>query len=134
VSGFYRIGKQELLARVIPEAAGVWAVGVNTDYDFNEGQTAYSLIEPFIILPAVQLTSVTFVGGTLKADNQQWIAAAAGAAPEDNLDLEGVIIFFALDDAATLFVFIDTASAGLPQTLNGVNVTAKWDPRGIARL
>jgi hypothetical protein len=134
LSGFFKIGKQELLARVIPDTAGVWIVGVNTDYEFNDGQTEYSLIEPFVILPAQQLTSVTFTDGVLDADDPQWIAAGAGALPEDNIELLGVVIFFALDDAATLFAFVDGPSVGLPQTLTGLNVTGRIDPQGILRL
>lgn len=134
MSGFYKVGKQDLLARVIPDTAGVWMVGVNTDYEFNDGQTEYSLIEPFAILPAQLLTSVTFTDGFLNADDPQWIAAGAGADEDDNLDLLGVVVFFAQDDAATLFAFIDGPAVGLPQTLKGVNVTALIDERGILRL
>lgn len=126
MSGFYLIGKEELLARVVPAEAGVWICGVNTDYEFNEGQTQFSLVEPFVILPAQELTSVTFTDGILDADDVQWIAAGAGADPEDNVTILGVVIFFALDDAATLFAFIDGPSVGLPLTLKGVNVTAKF--------
>jgi hypothetical protein len=134
VSGFYLDGKQELLARVIPQAAGVWIVGVNTDYDFNEGQTAYSLIEPFIILPAQELTSVTFTDGVLDADNPVWIAAGAGAAPEDNLELDRSRCLLRTGRRATLFAFIDSATVGLPQTLSGVNVTARIAANGLLKL
>lgn len=134
MSGYYKIGKQELLARVIPETAGVWIAGVNTDYVFNESQTEYNLIEPYIILPAQELTSVTFTDGILNADDPQWIAAGAGADVDDNVTILGVVIFFALDDAATLFAFIDGPSVGLPLTLKGVNVTAIFDEDGILVL
>ena len=134
MSGWYKIGKQELLARVVPEAAGVWIAGVNTDYEFNDDQTAYSLIEPYVILPPQELTSVTFTDGVLDADDVQWIAAGAGADPEDNVTILGVVIFFALDDAATLLSFIDGPAVGLPLTLKGVNVTAEFDPTGILAL
>lgn len=134
MSGYYKIGKQELLARVIPDTAGVWICGVNTDYEFNSGQTEFSLIEPFVILPPQQLTSVTFTDGILDADDPVWIAAGAGAEPEVNLTLLGVVIFFAQDDAATLFAFIDGPAVGLPLTLKGVNVTAFFDPTGILEL
>lgn len=134
MSGWFLIGKEELLSRVIPEAAEAWIVGVNTDYDFNEGQTEYSLIEPFIILPAQLLTSVTFTDGILDADDPEWIAAGAGADPEDNIDLQGVIVFFALDDTATLLAFIDSAVIGLPQTLSGVNVTGRIAANGLLKL
>lgn len=134
MSGWYLIGKEQLLSRVIPEEAGVWMVGVNSDYEFNEGQTEYALVEPHVILPAQQLTSVTFTDGVLDADNPQWIAAAAGADPEDNLELIGVVVFFALDDAASLLAFIDSATVGLPQTLSGVNVTARIAANGLLKL
>jgi hypothetical protein len=134
VSGWFLIGKEELLSRVIPAEAGVWIAGVNTDYEFNEGQTEYSLIEPFVILPAMELTNVTFTNGVMDADDPQWIAAGAGAEPEDNLDLNGVIIFFALEDSATLLAYIDRPAVGLPQTLKGVNVTCRFDTDGILKL
>lgn len=134
MSAYYLIGKEELLSRVIPPEAGVWICGVNTDYVFNENQTAFSLLEPYIILPSQQLTSVTFTDGVLDADDPVWIAAGAGALPEDNVTIQGVVIFFALDDAATLFAFIDGPSVGLPLTLKGVNVTAVFDPTGILKL
>lgn len=137
MSGYFNIGKQELLARSIPESAGVWVSGVNTDYDYNIGQTEYSLIDPFVILPAQQLTNVTFTDGVLNADDVVWIAAGAGAASEDNVTIQGVIIFFSDGDAATLLAFIDGPAVGLPLTLTGVNVTAEWDNdpvSGILRL
>ena len=134
MSGYFNIGKEELLARVIPDTAGVWIAGVNTDYEYNAGQTEFSLIAPYIILEEKQLTSVTFTDGVLDADDVQWIAAAAGAAPEDNVTLQGVIIYFSDGDARTLLAFIDGPAVGLPQTLSGVNVKAKFDPAGILRL
>jgi hypothetical protein len=134
VSGWFLDGKEDLLARVIPEEATPWIVGVNSDYVFNEGQTAYSLIEPHIILPAQELTSVTYTNGVLDADDPEWIAAGAGAAPEDNLELIGVIVFFALGDAATLLAFIDSAVVGLPQTLSGVNVHGRIAANGLLKL
>lgn len=134
MSGWYDIGKEELLSRVIPDTAGVWVLGVNSDYVYNPGQTEVALLDPYTVLPAQQLTTVTFTGGVLDADDVQWIAAGANPAPGDNLNLLGVIIFFAQDDTATLLAFIDAAVVGLPQTLTGVNVTAKWDAAGILRL
>lgn len=125
MSGFYNIGKEELLARTIPDTAGVWIVGVNDEYVFNAGHTAWELLEPYVILPEKQLTNVTFTDGILNSDEPQWIAAGAGAAPEDNLNLLGVIIYFKQDDVGTLFAFMDRATVGLPQTLKGVNVTAR---------
>lgn len=134
MSGFYKIGKQELLARTIPDTAGVWISGVNTDYVFNSGQTEYSLIEPYVILPAMQLTNVTNIDGVLDADDPTWVAAGAGAASEDNVTIQGVVIFFSDGDAATLFAFIDGPAVGLPLTLKGANVTAIFDPTGILEL
>lgn len=134
MSGWFLDGKEQLLVRSIPPEAEVWITGVNSDYAFNEGQTAYSLIEPFIILPAQVLTSVTFTQGTLDADDPEWIAAGAGAAPEDNLELIGVVVFFALGDTATLLAFIDSAVVGLPQTLSGVNVHGRIAANGLLKL
>lgn len=134
MSGYYLDGKEQLLARTIPQEAGVWIVGVNTDYDFNEGQTAFDLIEPYVILPEQELTTVTFTDGILDADDVQWIAAGAGADPEDNVTIQGVVIYFKLDDAGTLLAFIDGPAVGLPLTLKGVNVTAIFDPTGILQL
>lgn len=125
MSGFYNIGKQELLARTIPDTAGVWVAGVNTDYEFNAAQTEFSLIEPNVILPAMALTTTTFVDGYLNSDEPQWIAAGAGAAPEDNVTILGVVFFFSDGDAATLFAFVDGPEVGLPLTLKGANVTMK---------
>lgn len=134
MSGYYLIGKEELLARVIPDTAGVWIAGVNTDYVFNEGQTAFDLIAPFVILPEKQLTSVTFTDGVLDADDPQWIAAGAGAEPEDNVTILGVVIYFSDGDSRTLLAFIDGPAVGLPLTLKGTNVTAIFDADGILKL
>lgn len=134
MSGFYLIGKEELLARNIPPEAVVMIAGVNTDYEFNENQTEWSLIAPYVILPEQELTSVTFTNGVLDADNVQWIAAGAGAESEDNITLLGVVIFFQLGDVGTLFAFIDGPAVGLPLTLSGVNVTAIFDEDGILAL
>lgn len=134
MSGYYLDGKEQLLARTIPQEAGVYIVGVNTDYEFNEGQTSFELIDPFVILPEQELTSVTFTNGVLDADDPQWIAAGAGADPEDNVTILGVVIYFKLEDAGTLLAFIDGPSVGLPLTLKGVNVTAIFDATGILEL
>lgn len=134
MNGFYNVGKQDLLARVIPDTAGVWIVGVNSAYVFNAGHVAFALIEPFIILPEKQLTSVTFTNGVLDADDPQWIAAGAGAAIGANLNLLGVIIYFKEGLVGTLLAFMDRAVVGLPQTLKGVNVTGKFHANGILKL
>lgn len=134
MSGFFNIGKQDLLARVIPDTAGVWIVGVNADYAFNAGQTEYALLEEFVILPAQELTSVTFTDGFLNADDPQWIAAGAGAPVGTNLNLDGVIVFFSDGVDATLLAHVSGPSVGLPQTLTGVNITARINPQGLLRL
>lgn len=134
MSGYYLIGKEELLARVIPAEAGVWICGVNTDYEFNEGQTEFGLLADYIILPEKELTSVTFTDGVLDADDPQWIAAGAGAEPEDNVTILGVVIYFSDGDSRTLLAFIDGPAVGLPLTLKGTNVTAIFDADGILKL
>jgi hypothetical protein len=133
VSGWFLNGKEQLLARTIPPEAGVFVVGVNEDYVFDDGQVDFSVVDPTVILPEIQLTEVTFTGGILNADNVKWLAAGAGIT-DISLNLLGVIVYFKLDDTGSLLAFIDRAVVGLPQTLTGVNVTAYWDARGILKL
>jgi hypothetical protein len=133
VSGWFLDGKEQLLARTIPQEAGVYIVGVNDDYEFDEGQVDFSLITPNIILPEIQLVNVTFTGGVLDADDTQWLAAGAGII-DRSLTLIGVVVYFQLDDAGTLLAFLDTAVVGLPQTLTGVNVTARMPANGLLKL
>lgn len=133
MSAFYNAGREGLLARTIPAAAGVFAVGVNDEYVFDANHIDFTPITPHILLPEAGLDSVTFTNGVLDAADYQWIAAAAGVV-DRSLILQGVIIYFQLDTEGTLLAFIDAASAGLPSTLTGVNVTARWDARGILRI
>lgn len=133
MSGWFLDGKEQLLARTVPQAAGVFMVGVNEDYSYDEGQVDFSGITPHIILPEIELTNVTFTNGILDADDVQWLAAGAGI-EDRSLNLIGVVIYFQLDDSGTLLAFIDTAVIGLPQTLTGVNVTARMPANGILKL
>jgi hypothetical protein len=133
VSGWYLDGKEQLLARTIPQEAGVYAVGVNEDYVYDESHQDFVVITPYILLPEQQLSNVSFTNGILDADDTQWIAAAAGVV-DRSLVLKGVIIYFQFEDSGTLLAYIDRATVGLPQTLTGVNVTARWAANGILKL
>jgi hypothetical protein len=133
MSGWYLDGKESLLARTVPEAAGVWIVGVNEDYIYDEAHTDFTFITPHILLPEQQLVGVNFNGGILRAGNPTWLAAGAGIV-DRSLNVQGVIIYFQLADAGTLLAYIDSAQVGLPQTLTGVDVTGKFASNGILKL
>jgi hypothetical protein len=133
VSGWYLDGKESLLARTIAADAGVYAVGVNDEYVFDESHTDFTFVTPHILLPEAQLSGVSFSAGVLRATNQQWIAAGAGIT-DRSLILNGLIIYFQKDAVGTLLAFVDSASAGLPQTVTGVNVTAHFNAAGILKL
>lgn len=133
MSGWFLDGKESLLARTIPADAGVYVVGVNDEYVFNESDADFSGITPHILLPEAQLSGVSFTGGVLRASNQRWTAAGAGVL-DRSLILVGLIFYFQKDDVGTLLAFADSASAGLPQTVTGSDVTAKWSPNGIFKL
>jgi hypothetical protein len=133
MSGWYLDGKEQLLARTIPEAAGVYMVGVNIDYDYVETHTDFAAFEDFVILPEAELQNVTFTNGVLDADNYKWLSAGINLAGKSPI-LQGVIVYFKLADAGTLLAFIDSAQVGLPQTLNGSNVTGQWAENGILKL
>lgn len=133
MSGWYNDGLQQLLARTIPEEAGVYMVGVNDDYVFNATHTTSADYDAFMLLPELQLQNVTYTNGVLDADDPKWLAAAAGVI-DRSLTLQGVIVLFKLGDAGALLAFIDRAHVGLPQTLEGLDVTAKLDPRGILKI
>lgn len=133
MSGFYFDGKEQLLARTIPQDAGVFCVGVNDEYIFDANHVDFTPITPHILLPEVELADVTFTNGFLDATDQQWIAAGAGVS-DRSLVLVGVIIYFQKLGVGTLLSYIDSATVGLPQTLTGTNVTAYWDARGILKL
>jgi len=133
MSGFYDDGLEQLLARTIPTEAGVWALGVNEDYIYDRTHTDPAIFTPHILLPEQQLSGVSFTGGVLNADDTQWLAAGAGVT-DRSLVLKGIIIYFQLDTTGSLLAYIDSASAGLPSTLEGTNVTAQWDARGILKI
>lgn len=133
MSGWYLDGKESLLARTIPAEAGVYIVGVNGDYIYDEAHSDFAPITPHILLPEKLLTGVSFTGGILRAANPIWNAAGLGVS-DRSLSLAGVIIYFQLEDAGTLLAYIDSATAGLPQTLTGVDVTAKFATNGILKL
>lgn len=133
MSGWYLDGKEQLLARTIPTEAGVFVVGVNEDYEYDPLHTEFASISPHILLPEKELSNVTFTNGTLRADDVQWVAAAAGVV-DRSLNLQGVIIYFQFEDAGTFLAFIDRSIVGLPLTLTGVNVTARWHENGILKL
>lgn len=133
MSGFYSVGKEDLLSRVIPADAGVYVLGVNDAYVFNASHTDFAIFTPYVLLPEALLTGVTFTNGVLKAANYKWLAAGAGVA-DRSLTLKGLVVYFKKLNVGTLFAYIDSAQVGLPQLLSGVNVTAKWDARGILKL
>lgn len=133
MSGWYLDGLQQLLTRTIPESAGIWAVGVNDDYVFDETHIDFTPITPHILLPEQQLSDVTIENALLDAADTVWLAAGADVL-DRSLILKGVIIYFQDVTLGALLTYIDSATVGLPQTLTGVNVTAKWDARGILRL
>lgn len=133
MSGWYLDGKESLLARTIPSDAGVYAVGVNNEYVFDESHTDFTFVTPHILLPEAQLSGVSFSAGVLRATNQPWVAAGAGIT-DRSLILNGLIIYFQKDAVGTLLAFIDSATAGLPQTVTGANVTAHFSALGILKL
>ncbi len=134
MSGWYTVGKEDLLSRVIPAEALVYVLGVNNGYVFDASHTDFALFTPHILLPEQALPNPSFAGGVLDGDNMVWFAAAGDVEDDRSLLLQGVVVYFKLGDVGTLLAFIDSASAGLPQTLTGVNVTAKWNPAGILKL
>lgn len=133
VSEFYDDGLEQLLARTIPQEAGVYMLGVNDAYTFDRTHTSFDEFTPHILLPEKLLTNVTFTRGVLDADDPVWLAAGAGVL-DRSLILAGVIVYFKLDDAGALLAFIDSAEVGLPQTVTGLNVTAFLDGRGILEI
>ncbi len=133
MSGFYLVGKEDLLSRDIPPEAAVTVFGVNDEYAYDASHTEFAIFADFILLPTQPLVNASFINGILKADEVVWLAAGAGVL-DRSLNLQGIVVMFTLADAATLFAFIDSAQVGLPQTVTGVNVTAKWNPLGILKL
>lgn len=137
MSGFYLDGKEQLLARTIPAEAGIYVIGVNEDYEYDAGHTEFASFSPYILLPEQELSNVSFTNGILRADNVEWIAAAAGV-DDRSLNLQGVALYFQWDDGGTpvgsFICFINRAIVGLPQTLKGVNVTCRWSTLGIFKL
>lgn len=133
MSGWYLDGLEQLLARTIPNTALVYAVGVNDAYVFDENHTNTGVFTGDIILPEAELQNVTFTGGVLDADDYKWLAAGAGIL-DRSLSLKGVVIYFRDGGFGALLAYIDSATVGLPQTLTGVNVTARWHDSGILRL
>ena len=133
MSGFYDDGREQLLARTIPEAAGVFAIGVNEDYVYDATHTDFDIFAPYILLPEQELSNVSFSRGILDADDTEWLGAGAGII-DRSLVLAGVVIYFQLAGEGSLLAYINSASVGLPQTLTGVNVIATWAAAGILRI
>lgn len=133
MSGWYLDGKESLLARTIPADAGIYVVGVNDEYTFNESDIDFSGITAHILLPETQLSGVSFANGVLRASNVKWTAAGAGITGI-SLILKGLIFYFQQAGVGTLLAYADSATAGLPQSVTGADVTAIWDARGILKL
>ena len=133
MSGWYLDGKESLFARTIPAEAGVYFIGVNEDYSYVDSDVDFTNITPYILLPEQQLAGVSFTNGILRASSPTWTAAGAGVS-DRSLNLQGLIFYFKLADAGTLLAFIDSASAGLPSVLTGVDVTAIFGNGGILKL
>lgn len=133
MSGWYSVGKEGLLARTIPQDAGIYIIGVNEDYEYDQSHTDLAEFTAYILLPELLLSGATFTNGVLRATNPFWASAGAGIS-DRSLVLQGVAVYFSLDAQATLLAFIDSAAAGLPQLLEGVDVTGKWSSSGILKL
>jgi hypothetical protein len=133
MSGWYLDGKESLLARTVPDTAGIFVVGVNDEYTFDESHVDFAPITAHILLPETQLSGVSFTNGVLRATNPKWTAAGAGIV-DRSLILQGLIVYFQLDTTGTLLAFLDSAAAGLPQAASGADVTAKFNALGILKL
>jgi len=133
MSGFYNGIKQALLSRAVPSAATLCAVGVNDTYVFDATDDALADFNADILLPEATLSSVTYTNGILDAADQEWANAGAGIS-DRSLILTGVILYFKYGSDVWLIAYIDSASAGLPQSLTGVDITAIWDSAGILQL
>lgn len=134
MSAFYSAGLEGLLSRVIPGAAVFFVLGVNGIYEFDSShEISGDIPVNAVVLPSQELTSVTMTGGVLDAADVLWERVEPTF--EDN-NVAGVIIGLSWDSGAqtSLLAFIDSASAGLPSTLTGVNITAKWNSAGILKI
>ena len=134
MSAWYSKGLEGLLSRVIPEAAVFFVFGVSTAYEFDPNhEITGDITEDYVILPVQELASVTMTGGVLDAADVLWERVTPSF--EVN-EIQGVIIGLSWDSGAQtkLLAFIDSASAGLPQVLTGVNITARWSANGILKI
>lgn len=134
MSGFYSKGLEGLLSRVIPEAAVFFVVGVSGVYTFDSShETIAEIPENSVLLAAQELANVTMTGGVLDADDPLWERVTT---EEEDSTIVGVVIFMAWDSGAQtrLLAYMDSASAGLPQVLTGVNITGRWNASGILKI
>lgn len=135
MSGFYLEGLQGLLERSIPAEALIFVAGINDEYTFNSAHDLSNINPDHIVLPAEELADATFINGVLDGTDTEWFNVLI---PEEPIspNLAAAVIYFSWNAGAntSLLAYIDSASAGLPQTLTGVNVTAKWSIPGILSI
>lgn len=134
MSGWYSEGLEGLLARTIPQAATVEAMGVNTQYVYNSEHSVGQINPDYIILEGTPLSGVTFTGGYLDADNLTWYAAQA---PEDETIspiVKAAVIYFKDGVDITLLAYMDDREVGVPSTLAGANFIASWSTQGLLKI
>lgn len=130
-NALYKLGAQAILngdidwdTDVIKAAlidTGVYTVNLTT-HQFRSSLTG-------VVGTDVTLASVTKALGVLDAADPTW-PAVTGAA------VEAIVLYKDTGTPATspLLVYIDTASAGLPVTPNGGDITVNWNVSGILEL
>jgi hypothetical protein len=130
-SAIYPKAKQAFLQGGINMSTGVIrAVLVDTGaYTYNTAHDFYNDLSGVVGTESGAFTTKTFVDGLFDADNITFTAVTGAT-------VEALVIFLDTGNVATdaLIAYIDQASAGLPATPNGGDISIAWAVAGIFQL
>lgn len=130
-SVIYPKAKESFLSGAINLTTGVIrAVLIDTGtYTYNAAHNAYDDLSGVVGTESGALASKTVVDGVFDAANVTFTAVTGAT-------VEAIVLFLDTGTPANdlLICYIDSASAGLPATPNGGDITIAWHASGIFAL
>ncbi len=129
-SVWYPKAKESFLKGDLDLDGTVRAVLIDTcTYTYNAAHDNYDDLSGVVGSESGALASKTFTNGVFDAADITF-SAVTGAT------VEAIVLFLDTGTASTdkLICYIDSASAGLPVTPNGGDITVAWNASGIAAL
>lgn len=125
----YPAAKQSLLKGDLDLDGTVKVVGVTSGYTYSTAHDNLDDVTGGLRVATGTLANKTFASGVFDADNVTFTAVSGSA-------IAALILYLdtGTESTSKLIAYIDSASAGLPVTPNGGDITLTWNASGIFAL